>query len=102
MQECRQVAEQQVEAKKEHAPMRLAGVGVVPEPRSIRALAHLGEVGGGVVGDEEEAGEVVAGRGPGVGEQVGEEREGGDGRRERQGEAEPAARARCRSGRRTG
>ena len=92
-----QVTEQQVEAKKEDAPMRLTGVRVVPEPRPIRAFAHLGQIGGGVVGDEEEAGEMMARRGPEVGEQIGEERHGGDHHREDQREPQaPRARRRRR------
>src|SRR2546425_12751728 len=64
MQQPGEVAEQQVEAKKEDASMRLAGIGIGPQPRPIRALADLGQVGGGAVGDEEGAGEMKTAGGP--------------------------------------
>src|SRR5438874_3613335 len=86
MQQARQLAEQQVEAEQKDAAVRLAGVGVVPQPGSLRALAHLRQVGGGVVGDEEETGEVMTGRRPQVGEQVGNQR--GDGNRDREDQRE--------------
>ena len=100
MKQRRQVAEQQVEGEEEDAAMGLAGIGVVPEPRAVRPLAHLGEVGGGIVGDEEETGEVMPRRGPEIGEEIGEERGDRDDGGKREREARPPARLRDRRGRR--
>ncbi len=76
VQEPRQVAEQQIEPEQEHPTVGFAGVGVGPEPGAIGSLAHLGQVGGRVIGDEEESGEVLPGRSPCIGQQIGEHRDG--------------------------
>ena len=75
MEQAGKVAKEKVEPEQKDAGMRFAGVGIGPQPRAVGSLAHLCQIRRGVVADEEEAGEMMAGRSPGVGEQVGEERE---------------------------
>jgi len=84
-----QMAEQQIETEQKDATMRLARVGIGPEPGAVRTLPHLREVSCGVVGDEEEAGEMMARRRPGVGQQIRQKRERRDGRSEAEGKGEP-------------
>src|SRR5579864_865287 len=92
MEQCGQVTEHQVEAEEEDACVRLARIGVRPEPGAVRALPYLRQVGGRVVRDEEEACEVVSRGRPEVGEEVGEKGGGGNNAGKGQGEHRDARR----------
>src|SRR5919204_3190468 len=87
-----QVAAEEIEAEEKHSAMRLTGIRVGPEPRSLGALPHLGEIGRRVVGDEEEAGEVMTGRRPQIRKRIWNQRERGDGKRHPSCEARPGSR----------
>src|SRR5207248_11042126 len=89
MEQGGKVTEEEVETEQEDAGVWFARVWIGPQPRALRALSHLCQVGRGVVGDEEEAGEMMAGRRPDIRQYIWQQGERRDGCGEAEGKAWP-------------